>query len=115
MNGDSSKRGLVINGKLVDPMTALYCLPYFTPDGNHVVYFRFISGGGYEVMVDGRPVEKITSIPNIQTPFEMGADGVFTFIAIADGAAKRYRITPDGSTNVASMLAASGASARKQL
>lgn len=115
VNGDTSKQGLVINGKLVDPMTALYCLPYFTPDGNHIIYFRFIPGGGYEVMVDGKAVEKITSIPNLQTPFEMGADGVFTFIAIADGAAKRYRITPDGSTSIASMLASSGTSARMRL
>ncbi|MBE7537641.1 MAG: PD40 domain-containing protein [Opitutaceae bacterium] len=108
VNGDAGKRGLVVNGRLVDPMTALYSLPFFTPDGNHIIYFRFIAGGGYEVMVDGRPVEKITSIPNLTMPFEMGADGVFTFIGIADGAAKRFRIMPDGSTSIASMLAAKG-------
>lgn len=121
VNGDTGKRGLVVNGKLVDPMTALYSLPYFTPDGQHIVYFRFIPGGGYEVMVDGKPVEKITSLPPYLgaqgpesiAPFEMGADGVFTFIGILDGAAKRYRITPDGSTSLTSMLATLGASAKK--
>lgn len=121
VNGDTGKRGLVVNGKLIDPMTALYSLPYFTPDGQHIVYFRFIPGGGYEVMVDGKPVEKITSLPPYLgaqgpgsiAPFEMGADGVFTFIGILDGAAKRYRITPDGSTSLTSMLATLGASAKK--
>lgn len=120
VNGDTGKRGLVVNGKLVDPMTALYCLPYFTPDGNHIVYFRFIPGGGYEVMVDGKPVEKITSLPPYLgaqgpgsiAPFEMGADGVFTFIGIVDGAAKRYRITPGADTSIATMLAAAEAAAR---
>ncbi len=112
VNGDTSKSGLVINGKLVDNVTTPVCLPFFTPDSQHIVYFRFIPGGGYEVMVDGKAVEKIgsfptglgTNRPEPLAPFEMGADGVFTFIAITEGAAKRYRITPDGSTRIASML-----------
>jgi Tol biopolymer transport system component len=117
-NGDASKRGLVVNGKLIDAMVngTLYCLPAFTPDSQHIVYFRYISGGGYEVMVDGKAVEKIGSLPNLQAnvaPFEMGADGVFTFIGITDGAAKRYRVTPDGSTSIASMMAAVDAAAAK--
>ncbi len=117
-NGDASKRGLVVNGKLIDPMVngTLYCLPAFTPDSQHIVYFRYISGGGYEVVVDGKAVEKFGSMPLLQgnvAPFEMGADGVFTFIGIVDGAAKRFRVTPDGSTNIASMMAAVDAAAAK--
>ncbi|MDP3073457.1 MAG: hypothetical protein Q8N18_24410 [Opitutaceae bacterium] len=118
VNGDTSKRGLVINGKLIDAMVSgtLYSLPFFTPDGNHIVYFRFIPGGGYEVVVDGKGVEKFTSLPVMPlsaAPFEMGADGVFTFIGLVDGAAKSFRITPDGSTSIASMLAAVDAAAAK--
>lgn len=113
-NGEMGKQGLVVNGKLVDATTSIWCLPFFTPDSKHIVYFRFVPGGGYEVMVDGKPVEKITSLPTglgqqgpeSILPCEMGADGVFTFIGIVDGAAKRYRITPDGSTSVAAFLAA---------
>ncbi|MBL9199168.1 MAG: hypothetical protein JNL39_01625 [Opitutaceae bacterium] len=117
VNGDMGKQGLVINGKLVEATTSIWCLPFFTPDSQHIVYFRFVPGGGYEVMVDGKAVEKVSSFPTglglqgpapIQ-PFEMGADGVFTFIGIVDGAAKRYRITPDGSTSLASFLAAAEA------
>lgn len=117
VNGEMGKQGLVVNGKLVDATTSIYCKPFFTPDSQHIVYFRFIPGGGYEVMVDGKAVEKISSFPTglgqqgseSVLPFEMGADGVFTFIGIVDGAAKRFRLTPDGSTNIGSFVAAAEA------
>ncbi|MBL9188965.1 MAG: hypothetical protein JNK23_15890 [Opitutaceae bacterium] len=120
-NGEMGKQGLVVNGKLVDATTSTYCLPFFTPDSKHIVYFRFVPGGGYEVMVDGKAVEKVSSFPTglgqqgpaAIPPFEMGADGVFTFIAIVDGAAKRFRITPDGSTSLAAFLAEAEAAQAK--
>jgi len=116
VNGDTSKRGLVVNGKLLDvPQNGLYCVPFFTPDNNHIVYFRGAYGGGYEVVVDGKAVEKFTSLPVMPplaaAPFEMGADGVFTFLGISDGAAKRYRITPGADTSIATMAAVDAAAA----
>lgn len=87
-----------------------------SPKGSRQVYlFDGVEGQRFDRPTD--PSHKAISRDGKRYAYSVfvGTDGVFTFIAIAGGAAKRYRIIPDGSTNVASMLAASGASTRKRL
>lgn len=87
-----------------------------SPKGSRQVYlFDGVEGQRFDQVTD--PSHKAISRDGKRYAYSVfvGDDGVFTFIAIADGAAKRYRITPDGSTSIASMLASSGASARKRL
>lgn len=116
--GDISGYGLVLNGKLVDPKRAIWNVPLFTADSRHILYFRAVPGGGFELVVDGTAAVKFNTIPIFTKtygvePFELGADGVFTFLGEQDGALKRFRVTPGSDTSVESMLAASSGAARK--
>lgn len=119
VNSQMADQGLVLNGKLVDPKKAIWNVPLFTPDSRHMLYFRAVAGGGYELVVDGAAAVKFTAIPIFMrtsgiAPFELGADGVFTFLGEQDGALKRFRVTPGADTSIAAMMAGVEAAGAKQ-
>jgi hypothetical protein len=109
INPRNDKRGLMVNGKLVDVITALYQVPVFIPDSKHVFYFRPIFGAS-ELSVDGKSAVKISGIPlpppgSTQPLWEMSAEGVYTFIAVVDNMLKRFRVTPGADTSITKMIA----------
>ena len=100
----------MVNGRLVDAFTSLYQVPSITPDSNHLFYYRTVSGGNFELCLDGKPVVKFDGIPlsppgQPQPLWEMSAEGVYTFLAVADNMLKRFRVTPSADTSIATMLA----------
>jgi hypothetical protein len=113
--GTRDKQGLVVNGKLVGPMTQLYRAADFTPDGQHVFCFSQNPGGGvrFALLVDGKRTLDLDHLPFTNPavvgdfyPARMGADGVFEFVAASGGLFKRYRVTADAGSSLASTIAA---------
>ncbi len=121
INPRNDKRGLMVNGKLVDVFTALYQVPAFTPDSNHIFYYRTVPNGPSELCVDGKPAVKFSGIPlppqlgSQQPLWEMSAEGVYTFLAVADGTLKRFRVTPGTDTSITKMIADVEAAAAKEI
>ena len=100
----------MVNGKLVDVISALYQAPVFTPDSNHILHYRLVYGGTYELCVDNKPAVKFSGIPlpgqpSRQPLWEMSAEGVYTFLAVVDGTLKRFRVTPPADTTITTMIA----------
>jgi hypothetical protein len=107
INPRTDKRGLMVNGKLVDGFALQREVPVFTPDSKHVFYHRPVSGAS-ELCVDGKPAVKYSGIPlpqNQEAMWEMSAEGVYTFLAVVDGTVKRFRVTPPADTSVATLIA----------
>lgn len=120
INPRNDRRGLVVNGKLVDVFTALYQVPSFTPDGNHMFYYRTVPGA-FELCVDGKPAVKFSGIPlhpqqgSKQPLWEMSTEGVYTFLAVVDTMLKRFRVTPSADTSITKMIADVEAAAAKEI
>ena len=74
----------------------------FTPDGKHLVWLGGRSGNRLRVYVDGEPVlesdQPATSRQSVETWWNMGADGVLTYLAQDGGVLKRFRVTPGSSS-----------------
>jgi len=109
---DRAKSGIYVNGKLVHPTESWVMFPTFTPDSRHFVWVsRELTPGQpgikYGVYVDGQLAMRLDDNPfmAILGGFEMGADGVFTGLAVVGDAVKRFRITPPADTNVEKMIA----------
>ena len=70
----------------------------FTPDGKHLVWLGGRSGNRLRVYVDGEPVlesdQPATSRESVETWWNMGGDGVLTYLAQDGGVLKRFRVTP---------------------
>ncbi len=119
INPRNDKRGLMVNGKLVDVITALLQVPVFTPDSNHVFYLRPVPGS-FELCVDGKPAVKFSGLPlpqqgSQQPHWEMSAEGVYTFLAVVDNVFKRFRVTPSADTSITKMIADVEAAAAKEI
>lgn len=106
----SRRRGLFVDQQLVYPTERGLSRVAFTPDGQHLVWASALPGKGSPVpgmgwFVDGVLAAEIPGYPLDQTgTWEMSADGVYQFATLADGALKRYRLTPPGDTDVAAMI-----------
>jgi hypothetical protein len=74
----------------------------FTPDGKHLVWLGGRSGNRLRVYVDGEPVlesdQPATSRQSVETWWNMGGDGVLTYLAQDGGVLKRFRVTPGSSS-----------------
>jgi hypothetical protein len=88
--------------------------PTFTPDGKHFVFAgrASVQGQPYPFMViyvDGRPAARFNGSANQimrnSYTWEMGADGVLTFLVQDESDIKRVRITMPTDTSVDTMLA----------
>jgi hypothetical protein len=115
MAAQSNAYGIAIDDKYI-PLTVPFPprFPVFTPNGKH---FVFAAAAGpllpLVVYVDGRPAARFESgalkfqISNDRqnSIWEMGADGVLTFL-VQDGAdIKRVRVSPSDDTSVDTMIA----------
>lgn len=105
---DPGQRGPACDGKLLAKSSIQTCrLPRFSPDSRHV-WYALQTAQGLELYVDGEFAVRYA----IEARFEVmpqnwqfGADGVLTFVTIADGAIKRYRVTPSAETSIDTLLA----------
>jgi hypothetical protein len=74
----------------------------FTPDGNHLMWLGGVRGNRLRVYVDGEPVlesdQPASAQESVETWWNMGADGVLTFVAQDGGVLKRFRVTPGSSS-----------------
>jgi hypothetical protein len=119
INPRNDKRGLMVNGKLVDVITGLLQVPVFTPDGNHIFYARPVPGS-FELCVDGKPAVKFAGLPlpsqsSRQPLWEMSAGGVYTFLTVVDNMIKRFRVTPSADSSITKMIADVEAAAAKEI
>lgn len=110
---DQSGAGLYINDKLVFENNTGTTHFNFTPDGKHASWLARqrkpdANQMEYVAYVDGTPVAKFNgdSFQNIDGGWEMGDDGVLSFLAIQDGAVKRFRVTPAADMDIDKMIAA---------
>ena len=104
---DNTNAGLYVNDKLVFPNTTGVANFSFTPDGRHVAWLareRIPDRPqlGYVAYVDGFPTVNLAgdNFQSISGSWEMGSDGVLTFIAVAGEVVKRYRITPAADMDI---------------
>jgi hypothetical protein len=88
--------------------------PTFTPDGKHFIFAGRVSvqGQPYPFMViyvDGRPAARFNGSANQimrnSYTWEMGADGVLTFLVQDESDIKKVRITMPTDTSIDTMLA----------
>jgi hypothetical protein len=74
----------------------------FTTDGKRLMWLGDRSGNRLRLYVDGEPVldsdQPATSRQSVDTWWNMGVDGVLTFIAQDGGALKRFHVTPGSSS-----------------
>jgi hypothetical protein len=74
----------------------------FTPDGKHLVWLGNLAGNRMRVYVDGEPVlesdQPAAPRQSVETWWNMGADGVLTYLAQDGGVVKRFRVTPGSSS-----------------
>lgn len=108
---DNSDAGLYINDQLVYANTMGVTNPDFTPDGRHFFWMgreKFSDRPQpYTVLyVDGHPALKLGGdhFQNTRGSWEVGRDGVLTFIAIVDDTVKRFRVTPAAEMNIDRMV-----------
>jgi hypothetical protein len=108
---DNSDPGLYINDKLVYPNATGVSQVNFTPDSKHLTWlgrekFPDRPQLGYVAYVDGHPAVKLSgdSFQATDGGWEMGDDGVLTFLAVAGDVVKRYRITPAADMNIDKMI-----------
>lgn len=112
-------RGLFVNNKLVYPTERGISRAAFTPDGQHLAWASMVPGkstpvpalavfvdGALAVEVPGHPFDGVGA-------WEMTAEGVYQFFAVAGNAIKRYRITPGTDTNVDAMISGAAATQAK--
>ena len=109
---DNTNAGLYINDKLVHPTTYRVSHLNFTPDSKHVSWLageKFPDRPQlyYVAYVDGHPAVKLNGDPfqGISSSWEMGTDGILTFLAVAGDVVKRFRITPAADMNIDKMIA----------
>ncbi|WP_414663613.1 TolB family protein [Horticoccus sp. 23ND18S-11] len=108
---DNTNAGLYLNDKLVYPTTYRVAQLTFSPDSKHVAWVaaeKFPDRPQlYSVAyVDGYPVVKFSgdNFQSLSNSWEMGADGVLTFIAAAGDVVKRYRITPAADMDIEKVI-----------
>src|SRR5207244_3846111 len=117
---DPKTTGLYVNGKLVHPTQRGIGFPTFTPDSQHLSWvasevFPDRPQPYLVVYVDGKSTVRFGENHFLGTKgsWEMGNDGVLTFVTVADDVVKRYRITPSSDMNVAKMVTNAEATAAK--
>jgi hypothetical protein len=118
LEGDNTKRGIALNGKFVPVRTGdIVDRVTFTPDNKHLYWIaREPNAPVLTIYLDGREVSKIDMgggnmrMAMGATPehayWVMGSDGTVTVVAQVGNALKRIRITPTGTSDVTSLMAA---------
>lgn len=106
----------IIDGRLIAGFSTP-ANPTFTPDGRHFLHYgQTLTAAGtpgtYTVYVDGRPATQVAWGQNnddlmrkVPGGWEMGADGVLTFLAHVGTNIQRIRITPPEDTSIDTMIA----------
>ena len=113
---NEQRAAFVIDGRLVAGFSQP-SNPTFTPDGRHFLHYgQTLTAAGtpgtYTVYVDGRPATQVAwgqdnddLMRKVPGGWEMGADGVLTFIAHVGNNIQRIRITPPEDTSIDTMIA----------
>jgi hypothetical protein len=108
---DNSHPGLYVDEKLVYPSPMQIAFVNFTPDSQHLTWigtekFPDRPQPYYVVYSDGQAVVKLggDSFQQTSGSWQMGADGVLTFIAIDGSNVKRFRVTPSPDMTIAKMI-----------
>jgi hypothetical protein len=103
--------GLYINDKLAYPTTYGVSYLTFTPDDKHLFWMaaeKFPDRPNlyYVVYADGNPLMKLDAdhFRGTAGSWQMGADGVLTFLAKVGDNIKRFRITPAADMNIDKMV-----------
>lgn len=106
------RRGFFIDGKYIgDPVGSVPYNPTFTPDGRHLLWAAQVHSPDFKiqefvVFVDGRSSARFdfsndnVGLLRVPGAWEMGTDGVLTFIAFQGNAIKRFRITAPEDTSI---------------
>lgn len=110
---DNTNAGLYLNDKLVYPNATGVSHLSFSPDSKHATWlgrekFPERPQLGYVAYVDGEPTVKFNGDTFQATDggWEIGDDGVLTFLAIQGDSVKRFRITPAADMNIEKMIVA---------
>ncbi len=108
---DNSGAGLYLNEKLVFPNTTGVTHFNFTPDSRHASWLARerkpnANQMEYIAYVDGQPVAKFDgdTFQSTDGGWEVGNDGVLSFLAIQDGVVKRFRVTPAADMDIDKMV-----------
>lgn len=125
-----NKRGLFIDGQFVHATDRGIRYRAFTPDGQHLFWMTLEAAksavpGAFDqvIYLDGKPVARCDRIASgtitqiygilqggefIKTPpaWNVGGDGVLTFLGPVGDVVKRFQVTPSTDTSVATLLAA---------
>jgi hypothetical protein len=112
---DNTNAGLYLNDKLVYSNSTGVSHLNYTPDSKHASWlgrekFPDRPQLGYVAYVDGEPTVKFNgdSFQATDGGWEMGNDGVLTFLAIHGDSVKRFRITPAADMNIEKVIAQAG-------
>jgi hypothetical protein len=110
--GDAPNRGIILHGKFFPTGPGANYALTFTPDSRHLIWATLRPPRQLVIMVDGEPVAEVDhpggtglTSPEAEAYWAMGSDGTLTFIAQAEGAMKRFRVTPGAGTAIETMLA----------
>ncbi len=108
---DNTNAGLYFNDRLAYANSTGVSHFAFSPDSKHAFWIgreKKPDGPGmaYVAYVDGHPAVKFNgdSFQSTDGTWEVGADGVLTFVAVAGDAVKRYRITPAADMDIEKMI-----------
>lgn len=111
---NNTRAGLYVNDKLTHPTSYQVSHFAFSPDSRHVYWLageKFPDRAPFYTVayVDGQPVAKLSGDPFQATPgtWEVGADGVLTFLGVVGTDVKRFRVTPAADMDVEKVVARS--------
>jgi hypothetical protein len=107
--GGVANSGLFIDGKLLKLGVSYVYRPTFTPDGRHLMFLAEDGSAQRQTLyVDGKAVaqmESNTSLSDAPGAWDLGTDGVLTFLAQDAGGIKRFRVTLGSESSVENVLA----------
>lgn len=110
--GDAPQRGIILDGKFFPTGPGANYALTFTPDSKHLIWATLRSPSPrLVIMVDSEPVVEVDppggrglASEAAEAYWAMGSDGVLAFIAQAEGAMKRFRVTPGTGTSIETLL-----------
>ncbi len=101
--------GLFIDGKFLKLGASYVSNPTFTPDGRHLVFLAADGNAVRQTLyLDGKAVAQVdanTSLVDSPGAWDLGADGILTFLAQDGASLKRFKVTLGSDTSIETLLA----------
>jgi hypothetical protein len=102
--------GIIVDGKFLAEGNGSPYSATFTPDSRHLFWVDHLPNDPHwAVFLDGKPLVQLNQGFNLYLMtgpvWDMGSDGVLTFVGPTDEGVKRFRITPGSDSSIETLLA----------